>query len=124
MIFLTRCAFGFVIPFIAACTMLQVSYQTDIEPILKNKCITCHTPPNGIGYKATGLKLLSYESLMNGTIYGPVVLAGDSQKSIINMLVEGRTGKLQQIMHDEGKVLSNEEVMLFKRWVDQGALHN
>ena len=61
---------------------------------------------------------------MNGTIYGPVVLSGDSQKSIINMLVEGRTGKLQQIMHDEGMVLSKEEVMLLKLWVDQGALHN
>jgi len=112
------------ISFIAACTTHQVSYQMDIDPILNDKCITCHTAPNGIGYKATGLKLHSYESLMNGTIYGPVVLAGDSQRSIINMLVEGRAGKLQQIMHDEDKALSNEEIMLLKRWVDQGALHN
>lgn len=122
--FRIRNAIGFVIPFIAACTMQQVSYQVDIKPILNDKCITCHTPPNGIGYKATGLKLFSYKSLMKGTMYGPVVLAGDSQRSIINMLVEGRAGKLQQTMHKEGKVLSTEEVMLFKRWVDQGALHN
>jgi len=122
--FHTLNAIGFSIPFITACTMHQVSYQTDIRPILNDKCITCHTPPNGIGYKATGLKLYSYESLMSGTIYGPVVRAGDSQRSIINMLVEGRAGKLQQVMHDEGKELSNAEIMLFKRWVDQGALHN
>lgn len=121
---LIRNTIGFVIPFIAACTLQKVSYQTDIEPILNDKCIICHTPPNGIGYKATGLKLFSYESLMNGTIYGPVVLAGDSKRSIINMLVEGRAGKLQQIMHEEGKVLSNEEITLLKLWVDQGALHN
>lgn len=115
---------GFTIPIIAACTMQQVSYRVDIEPMLNDKCIICHTPPNGIGYKATGLKLLSYESLMSGTIYGPVVLAGDSQRSIINKLVEGRAGKLQKIMHDKGKTVSNEEVMLLKLWVDQGALHN
>jgi len=119
-----RNAHGFVIPFIAACTLQKVSYQVDIEPILNDKCIMCHTPPNGIGYKATGLKLFSYNSLMKGTMYGPVVLAGDSQRSIINMLVEGRAGKLQQIMHKEGTALSTEEVILLKRWVDQGALHN
>jgi len=121
---LIRIAPGFVILFITACTMQKVSYKVDIEPILNDKCISCHTPPNGIGYKATGLKLFSYESLMKGTMYGPVVLAGDSQRSIINMLVEGRAGKLQQIMHKEGKVLSAEEIMLLKGWVDQGALHN
>ena len=122
--FRVRNAIGFVILFIAACTMQPVSYQVDIEPILHDKCVTCHTPPNGIGYKATGLKLFSYESLMKGTMYGPVVLAGDSQRSIINMLVEGRAGKLQKLMHEEASVLSNEEVLLLKRWVDQGALHN
>lgn len=61
---------------------------------------------------------------MNGTIYGPVIIAGDSQRSIINMLVEGRAGKLRQIMHDEGKTLSYDEIMLLKQWVDQGASHN
>ena len=114
----------YLIPSIVGCTMQQVSYRMDIEPILNDKCIMCHTPPNGIGYKATGLNMYSYESLINGTIYGPVVLAGDSQRSIINKLVEGRSGKLRETMHKESKALSKEEVMLLKLWVDQGALHN
>lgn len=107
-----------------ACTNQLVSYSQDIEPILKDKCIKCHTPPDGIGYKKTGLKMTSYNSLMEGTIYGPVIHAGDSRRSIINMLIEGRAGKLQQILHDDGTTLSKEEIMLLKQWVDQGALHN
>ncbi len=110
--------------FIASCSMQQVSYQMDIKPILNDKCIVCHSSPDGIGYKATGLRFASYESLMTGTFYGPVVLAGDSQRSIINKLVEGRAGKFQQVMHDKSNVLSHDEIMLLKLWVDQGALHN
>ena len=72
----------------------------------------------------TGLKMDSYESLMEGTIYGPVVLAGDSQRSILNMMAEGRAGKLRQIMHDQGIVLSDDEIMQLKLWVDQGAQNN
>lgn len=109
---------------IVACTTQQVSYQLNIEPILNEKCIECHTSPNGIGYIKTGLEMSSYESLMNGTVYGPVVLAGDSQRSIFNMLVEGRADKLHQILQIKNKSLSDEEIMLLELWVDQGALNN
>ena len=35
-----------------------------------------------------------------------------------------RAGKLRQILHDDGTMLNDEEIMLLKQWVDQGALHN
>ena len=113
-----------VTPAIVACITLQVSYRQDIEPILNDKCTQCHTSPDGIGYKKTGLKIVSYKSLMAGTIYGAVVLPGDSQRSIMNKLIEGRAGKLRKDMHAKGKALSHEEIKLFRLWVDQGALYN
>ena len=120
-----RFIFAFLpIPFIAACTTQQVSYRDTIEPILNSRCIKCHTPPDGTGFQKTGLKMDSYESLMEGTIYGPVVLAGDSQRSILNMMAEGRAGKLRQILHDQGIALSDNEIMQLKLWVDQGAQNN
>lgn len=122
--FLMCCTISFLILSIIACTTQQVSYQLDIEPILSNKCIKCHTPPNGIGYKKTGLMMISYESLMKGTAYGPVIVPGDSQTSIINMMAEGRIDNLRKIMHTEEKTLNNEEIMLLNLWVNQGALHN
>ena len=109
---------------ITACTTKQVSYQNEIEPILNSKCVKCHTPPDGIGYKKTGLKMTSYETLMKGTVYGPVILPGDSQRSIFNKMVDGRVGELRKIMHTEGKGLNEHEVKMLRSWVDQGALRN
>jgi hypothetical protein len=54
-----------------------VSYQFDIDPILKENCLQCHVPPNGVVYLKTGLNMATYETLMHGTIYGPVIVPGD-----------------------------------------------
>lgn len=106
------------------CAYQQVSFEQDIQPILGVKCIGCHTPPDGIGFKATGLRFDSYENVMNGTIYGPVVVAGDSRRSILNMLVEGRAGNLKRFLHEEEETLTEDEVVKLRYWVDQGALKN
>jgi hypothetical protein len=66
----------------------------------------------------------SYQSLMQGTFYGPVIVAGDSRRSILNMLVEGRAGKLQRMPHNEKDGLSKKQVRILRDWVDQGALDN
>ena len=110
--------------FFAGCASQQVSYRNDIEPMLNDKCQKCHIPPDGLGYMKTGLKMGSYDSLMEGTIYGPVVIAGDSKRSILNMMAEGRAGQLRQIMHDKDIALSADEIMQLKLWVDQGARNN
>ena len=67
----------------------------------------------------------SYHSLMKGTFYGPVVIAGDSRRSILNKLLEGRAGSLQKILHDNGNEgITKVEVETIKVWVDEGALDN
>ena len=107
-----------------SCATQQVSYKNDVDPILQSRCIKCHTAPDGSGYRATGLKLDSYESLMQGTVYGPVIIEGDSRRSIFNMLVEGRAGKLQRMPHQEGEGLSAEQIKILSDWVNQGARDN
>ena len=109
---------------LAGCTTQQISYQQDVVPILEQRCLACHVAPDGTGYQATGLLMDSYESLMNGTDYGPVIVAGDSRRSILNMLVEGRAGKMQRMPHDENQGLSYQEIEILKEWVNQGALDN
>ena len=109
---------------ISSCATQQVSYQDDVVPILESSCIQCHTSPDGIGYRATGLEMDLYESLMQGTVYGPVIVAGDSRRSILNMLVEGRAGKPQRMPHNEDKALSDEQIETLKNWVNEGAVNN
>ena len=113
-----------VIIVVLSCTHQQVSFKRDIKPILYNKCNSCHMPPDGSGYKATGLMLDSYESVMAGTVYGSIVVQGDSRRSILNMFAEGRTGDLQGMLKGNGKKLTSAEVEMLKYWVEQGALNN
>ncbi len=101
-----------------------ISFQNDIDPILHKKCQQCHAPPDGAGYVQTGLNMESYDTLMKGTVFGTVIIAGDSKRSVINKLVEGRAGEMMRMPHGDAKKLTAEEVEFFKLWVEQGALNN
>lgn len=108
-----------------ACTHQQVSFEKDVTPILESNCTGCHTAPYGYGYRKTGLQLNSYSSLMQGTVYGSVIVAGDSQRSILNKLIEGRAGEMLKLMHENDlDTPTQEEITIIRDWVDQGALNN
>ena len=66
----------------------------------------------------------SYDSLLKGTIFGTVIIPGDSKRSVINKLTEGRAGELMRMPHGDAKKLTTEEVELLNLWVTQGALNN
>ena len=101
----------------------QVSFRDNVQPILRSNCIDCHIPPSGEGYLKTGLSMATYEDLMHGTIYGPVIVPGDSQHSILNMLVEGRADPSIRMPHGR-KPLRNKEIEILRLWVEQGAVNN
>ena len=105
-------------------TKPAVSFQLDVNPILKDNCLQCHISPNGVGYISTGLNMVSYETLMHGTIYGPVIVPGDSRRSILNKLVEGRAGKYMLMPHDKKDALTEEEIKTLRLWVNQDAKNN
>ena len=111
--------------FLTACiTTKEISYQHDVYPIFADKCIECHSPPYGDGYRRTGLDLRSYESLLAGSIYGPVVIPGDSRKSPLNILVEGRAGDLSRTLENRHNPITEHEITALKGWVEQGAHNN
>jgi hypothetical protein len=110
---------------LAGCaTGQRVSYQHDVHPVLESNCFACHTPPQGAGYVKTGLNLQTYDTLMRGTLYGPVVMPGNSQQSILNMLVEGRADSSMRMPHNRERPLTNREIEILRLWVDQGANNN
>ena len=101
-------------------TQQQISYQRDVAPIIENNCLSCHMPPGGAGYQRGGLNMDSYESIMEGTVYGAVVVPGDSRHSILNMLIEGRVDISMRTPHP----LTAEDIETLRLWVDQGAVNN
>jgi len=118
------CAIFFLLLISSCATQKPVSFQNDIDPILNDKCLQCHKPPNGVGYVRTGMDMQSYDTLMKGTIFGTVIIPGDSKRSVLNKLTEGRAGELMRMPHGDAKKLTAEEIELLKSWVNQGALNN
>jgi hypothetical protein len=106
---------------LAGCaTQPRISYRQDVAPILEAKCLECHLPPNGTGYLKSGLSMASYDSLMKGTIYGPVIVPGDSRHSVLNMVVEDRLNTSMR----PPRHLTKKEIAILRLWVDQGAKNN
>jgi uncharacterized membrane protein len=100
-----------------------VSYQKDVVPILDKHCKYCHTSGQA-GYVVSGFELGSYETLMKGTQFGPVVLPGDPLTSVLVMLMEGRVDPSLRMPHGDATTPTKDEILTIRRWVEQGAKNN
>lgn len=101
----------------------KVSYSQDIIPILQRHCLECHVI-NGPGHQASGLDMSTYQGLMKGTKFGPVVKAGDSLSSTLVLLVEGKADPSIKMPHGDREALSTAEIKTLRQWIDQGAANN
>ncbi len=105
----------------------DVSYQQHIAPILKEKCQSCHGP-DGKGYLESGFSVDSYEAVMKGTKFGPVIIAGNSAASTLYRMVTHQVDPkihMPQVSEsDQMAALSQEQIDAFKQWIDKGAKNN
>ncbi len=92
-------------------------YAKHINPIFDANCVACH----GEGKTKGGLRLDSYESLMIGGQDGPVIFAGQPEKSLLLTRVSLPPGH-KQFMPAEGKPpLRAEQIAWIRAWIQQGA---
>lgn len=101
----------------------EVSFKTDIRPLLDDYCISCHAP-GGKGFEKSGLDMRSYQSLMTGTKFGAVIKPGNSVGSTLIMLVEGRANPAISMPYGIKGSLSKDKISVLKKWIDQGAKNN
>jgi hypothetical protein len=96
----------------------QVSFSADVKPILDNYCVSCHSG-TGEGESASGFAVDDYDSLMQGTKFGQVVVTEKVDPKIHmpphhdESLAEGR-----------GFALSRTNIETIGTWIDQGARNN
>lgn len=114
---------------LGACSSEQdvatVSFKTDVLPVLTENCLKCHGGPEAEGTLASGLRMDTYEGLMKGTKFGPVVDAGYPDTSVINQVVEGRVNKAIRMPHGPNdRALTPSEQKILRDWVAQGAQNN
>ena len=92
-------------------------YAMHINPIFDSNCVACH----GATKTSGGLRLDSLDLLMKGGKDGPVIVAGDAEKSLLLRRVTLPPDH-KQFMPAEGRPpLRPEEVKLIEAWIQQGA---
>lgn len=106
---------------IGGCTG-QVSFGSDVFPIFQSRCASCHQP-GGDGYAASGFSVESYQTVMRGTRYGPVINPGSSLDSTLAILIEHKADPSINMPHNQAP-LSQRQITLIKQWIDQGASNN
>ena len=114
---------GFGVTRAASAAEPQVSFQEDVLPVFVGRCVSCHAPPNGEGFQASGLDLTSYEGVMAGTKYGPMVIAGSPDSSNLMRLLDWRTSAALRMPHNK-KQLSSCDRSAIRQWIRQGAKDN
>jgi hypothetical protein len=109
----------------------QVSFSQDVKPILDANCLDCHDGV-GEGSKRTDYLVTSYDNVMKGTKYGPVVEPGNAISSTLYRVVSHSADpEIQMPPHHKqaladgrSEPLKFEEIGVIKDWIDQGARNN
>lgn len=93
-----------------------VSYNKAIRPIINDKCITCH----GGVKKSAGLSFLFREEALDTAESGvPAIIPGDAENSELMKRITHHDPEMRMPL--EAEPLSEDEVELFKQWINQGA---
>ena len=92
----------------------RVDYEREIKPILSENCLECHSQDKRKG----GLSLATYGDVLDGGKDGAVVRPGHSARSMMIAKVKGEQGDRMPL--DE-LPLSDEQIALLQRWIDEGA---
>jgi len=92
------------------------SYSRDIQPIFIVYCVECHGPARA----ENGLRLDSYEGVLKGTQYGPVVKSSFSAASTLAYVIQGTAPQEVRMPH-EGITLSPNRHQNIILWIDAGA---
>ena len=109
---------------LVACSSEEpVSFSQNVKPILAENCLACHES-GGAGTEASGFNMASYDDLMKGTNFGPMVIAGDSEGSNMIVLMEGRADPSISMPHGNMDPVAKKDIETIRRWVDQGAKNN
>ncbi|MBI2854531.1 MAG: c-type cytochrome [Chloroflexi bacterium] len=95
----------------------QISYSRDVQPIFERYCNTCH------GAAAMGgLSLANYQTLMSTGSHKPIVVAGQSDQSLLHQVLSGPAQGVSQM--PPGSPLSPDIIKTMGDWIDQGAQNN
>lgn len=92
-----------------------VTFSKDIKPIFEQTCFDCH----GAEKQKGELRVDTVEAIKKGSEYGPVIVVGESSKSLLIHAIAALDE--DTAMPPKGDLLTKEQVSLVRAWIDQGA---
>lgn len=114
----------------------KVSFASQIQPIFNTHCIRCHVLGGFANQSGIPLKLIedqSYDLLVNKQSAQraelTIVKPGDSANSLLYMKISQPTPPVGRRMpwdsdRPGSTVVSEEEIELVRKWIDEGARRN
>lgn len=92
-------------------------FEARVRPLLIEKCLGCH---DGSEESESDLAITSRQALIDGGDYGPTLVPGRAEASLL-MSVVRRTHKELRMPPEEEDRLTATEVADLARWIDTGA---
>lgn len=95
-----------------------VRFNRDIRPILSDKCFHCHGPDQNT--RKAGLRLDNEEGALNGKDgQGPIVPGNPGASELFQRITSSDPDEVMP-PPESNKSLSEKEIALLKRWIEQG----
>ncbi|MEK6249074.1 MAG: DUF1549 domain-containing protein, partial [Planctomycetales bacterium] len=99
----------------------KVEFNRDIRPILSDNCFFCHGPDEH--HREGGLRLDHFESAMGKGDSGETAIVPgqpDLSELMRRILSNDEDERMPNV--NSGKELSEDQISLFQRWIEQGAV--
>ncbi len=93
-------------------------FELQVRPLLLDRCATCHT---GEPDADAPVSMLSRAAMVSGGDYGPAIIPGRSEDSLLVHAVRWTHKELQMPPDDEDR-LTRAETDIIARWIDDGAV--
>lgn len=107
----------------------KLTFSKDVQPLIKQSCVKCHSLDNPRHQAASGLRLDSLEGALKGGKNGKDIVPGHAEDSLMYKLLLG------PVNHDgddldpmpkarrgeQFKPLPKDKIEVVKQWINDGA---
>src|SRR5574341_225011 len=96
-----------------------VDFDREIRPILSDKCFTCHGPDEK--QRQVGMRLDTREGAFADRGGYQVIVPGNASKSRMYQRISHERKAMRMPPPTSGLALTDQQIELIRRWIDQGA---
>ena len=97
----------------------QIDFDRDIRPIISNNCFACHGPDDA--KRKAKLRLDTREGAVGLRKGEAAIVPGDLSKSQLYQRITSTDPDEKMPPADSGKKLTDHQIALLKRWIEQKA---